>query len=69
MPSHDVKPRLVSGVSGEGVTAILREAYALVRRRKAIAQGVTLTCGDGPNFPAERPYPLSLLATARIGAS
>ena len=36
-----VKPRLVSGVSGEGVTAILREAYALVRRRKAISQGVT----------------------------
>ena len=27
--------RLVSGVSGEGVSALLREAYALVRERKA----------------------------------
>jgi GTP-binding protein len=33
------KVRLVSGVSGEGVTAILREAYAMVRRRKAAAEG------------------------------
>jgi len=28
-------PRLVSGVSGEGVTDLLREAYALVRRNRA----------------------------------
>jgi GTP-binding protein len=32
-----VKPRLVSGVSGEGVTDLLREAYAQVRRNKAEA--------------------------------
>ena len=31
--------RLVSGVSGEGVRAILREAYRQVRRRKAEAEG------------------------------
>ncbi|HSV02843.1 MAG TPA: GTPase ObgE [Phenylobacterium sp.] len=30
-------PRLVSGVSGEGVTELLREAYALVRARRAAA--------------------------------
>jgi GTP-binding protein len=30
-----VAPRLVSGVSGEGVTELLREAYALVRRNRA----------------------------------
>jgi GTP-binding protein len=30
--------RLVSGVSGEGVTELLREAFALVRQRKAEAQ-------------------------------
>ncbi|WP_297695480.1 GTPase ObgE [Phenylobacterium sp.] len=29
------RPRLVSGVSGEGVTELLREAYALVRSRRA----------------------------------
>ncbi|MDF2900901.1 MAG: obgE [Phenylobacterium sp.] len=29
--------RLVSGVSGKGVTELLREAYALVRERKAVA--------------------------------
>ena len=29
--------RLVSGVSGKGVTELLREAYALVRERKATA--------------------------------
>ena len=29
------KVRQVSGVSGEGVTELLREAYALVRERKA----------------------------------
>jgi GTP-binding protein len=32
-----VTPRLVSGVSGEGVTELLREAYALVRERRAEA--------------------------------
>jgi GTP-binding protein len=30
-----VAPRLVSGVSGEGVTELLRDAYALVRRNRA----------------------------------
>src|SRR5690606_6529601 len=29
-----VQPRLVSGVSGEGVRELLREAYTLVRRRR-----------------------------------
>jgi len=29
-----VRPRLVSGVSGEGVTELLREAYALVREHR-----------------------------------
>ena len=29
------RPRLVSGVSGEGVTELLRQAYALVRSRRA----------------------------------
>jgi GTP-binding protein len=32
-------PRLVSGVSGEGVTELLREAYALVRRNRAELAG------------------------------
>ena len=32
-----ITPRLVSGVSGEGVTELLREAYALVRERRAQA--------------------------------
>jgi GTP-binding protein len=32
-----VRPRLVSGVSGEGVRELLREAYAQVRRNKAEA--------------------------------
>jgi GTP-binding protein len=32
-----VKPRLVSGVSGEGVTELLREAWAQVRARRAEA--------------------------------
>jgi GTP-binding protein len=32
-----VAPRLVSGVSGEGVTELLRDAYALVRERRAEA--------------------------------
>jgi GTP-binding protein len=31
--------RLVSGVAGMGVTEILRDAYALVRRRKAVLRG------------------------------
>jgi GTP-binding protein len=34
-----VKPRLVSGVSGEGVRELLREAYAQVRRNKQEAAG------------------------------
>jgi GTP-binding protein len=34
-----VEPRRVSGVAGKGVTELLREAYALVRRRRAIAAG------------------------------
>src|SRR5690349_13203978 len=40
--------RLVSGVSGEGVTELLREAFALVRARRAeVAQA------DSPAGPAE----------------
>jgi GTP-binding protein len=35
-----VKVRRISGVAGRGVTEVLREAYALVRRRKAAAAGV-----------------------------
>jgi GTP-binding protein len=41
-----VKPRLVSGVSGEGVTAILREAWSRVRRRRAEDQGVEFDEGQ-----------------------
>jgi len=36
-------PRLVSGVSGEGVTELLREAYALVRERRAAAASAAAT--------------------------
>jgi GTP-binding protein len=43
-----VEPRRVSGVAGMGVTELLREAYALVRERKArAAQAV------GPDQPGE----------------
>jgi len=34
-----VRPRLVSGVSGEGVTELLREAWRLVRRERGEAAG------------------------------
>jgi GTP-binding protein len=43
-----VKPRLISGVSGEGVTELLRDAYALVRQRKAQAARPA-TDADGPS--------------------
>ena len=41
------KVRQVSGVSGEGVTELLREAYALVRARKGEAAQEAITAG-GP---------------------
>jgi len=34
-----VRPRLVSGVSGEGVTELLREAWRLVRKQRAAEAG------------------------------
>jgi GTP-binding protein len=34
-----VSPKLVSGVSGEGVTELLREAWRLVRRERGEAAG------------------------------
>jgi GTP-binding protein len=37
-----VEPRRISGVSGKGVTELLRESYALVRRRRAEAAGHTI---------------------------
>jgi len=42
-----VKPRLISGVSGEGVVELLRDAYALVRQRKAQAAQPAIDA-DGP---------------------
>jgi GTP-binding protein len=43
------KVRQVSGVSGEGVTDLLREAYALVRERKAEAVADELEAsGEAP---------------------
>jgi len=43
------KVRQVSGVSGEGVTELLREAYALVRERKAEAAADALEAsGEAP---------------------
>jgi GTP-binding protein len=41
-----VKVRQVSGVAGTGVVELLREAYALVRRRKAEASGVIFNEDD-----------------------
>jgi GTP-binding protein len=43
-----VEPRRVSGVAGMGVTELLREAYALVRERKALAAQAV-----GPDQPGE----------------
>jgi GTP-binding protein len=51
-----VEPRCISGVSGKGVTELLREAYALVRRRRAEAAGHTIdedgeeVGGDGEDW-------------------
>jgi GTP-binding protein len=42
-----VAPRLVSGVSGEGVTELLREAWAQVRRNRA--QEAEAEAGDEPS--------------------
>jgi GTP-binding protein len=41
-----MKVRQVSGVAGTGVVELLREAYALVRRRKAEASGVIFNEDD-----------------------
>ena len=35
-----IKPRRISGVSGEGVTALLRDAWKMVRRQRAMESGV-----------------------------
>jgi GTP-binding protein len=43
-----VKPRLVSGVSGEGVTELLREAFRTVR----LARGEIVEDEDGDETPA-----------------
>ena len=40
--------RQVSGVSGEGVTELLREAYALVRTRKGEAAEEAIAAGGEP---------------------
>jgi GTP-binding protein len=45
------KVRQVSGVSGEGVTELLREAYALVRERKGEAAAQHIA--DGGEAPAD----------------
>ncbi|HXA37875.1 MAG TPA: GTPase ObgE [Phenylobacterium sp.] len=45
------KVRQVSGVSGEGVTELLREAYALVRERKGEAAAQAIA--DGGEAPAD----------------
>jgi len=42
------KVRQVSGVSGEGVTELLREAYALVRQRKGEAADQAIADGGEP---------------------
>jgi GTP-binding protein len=42
------KVRQVSGVSGEGVTELLREAYALVRARKGEAAEEAIAAGGEP---------------------
>jgi GTP-binding protein len=43
-----VKPRLISGVSGEGVTDVLRAAFQLVRRHRAAEAGQAFE-DDGSN--------------------
>jgi GTP-binding protein len=53
-----VEPKRVSGVAGIGVTELLREAYALVRRRRAEAAGETAPGDeqdDGQDEGAWRP--------------
>lgn len=47
-----VKPHLCSGVSGEGVRELLREAWREVRRRRAIAAGQVLDEDDEPVDPS-----------------
>jgi len=42
--------RLVSGVSGEGVTELLREAFALVRARRAEAAGADAATGTSEGW-------------------
>ena len=49
-----VKPRMISGVSGEGVTELLREAFRLVRRQRAAEAGRPLPDDeDAAPAPAE----------------
>jgi GTP-binding protein len=50
-----VAPRLVSGVSGEGVTELLRDAYALVRRNRAEAAEEVEAPDDAPDGAAWAP--------------
>ncbi|HYE43710.1 MAG TPA: GTPase ObgE [Caulobacteraceae bacterium] len=47
-----VKPRLISGVSGEGVRELLRDAWKAVRRQRAAAAGQPFEEDDEAEVPA-----------------
>ncbi|MDQ1645015.1 MAG: hypothetical protein QOJ50_1199 [Cryptosporangiaceae bacterium] len=63
------------GLGGEAADRYVSEWITAIRDVTPLAHAVRdwiatgCPASDRPDFPAERPYPLSLLATARIGAS